>query len=443
MDVKPWLLLFLFTFCQLNKSGWAKQRQYFNPVILVPGDGGSQMQAKLNKTHTVNSYCKATYPNWYELWLNAYQLFPMSINCWADNMKLIYDNKTRTTRNNYGVEIRIPGFGNTTTVEYLDLAKSSYATYFNTIVDMLVKKGYTRGVNIHGTPYDFRKAANEHGDFFDNLTALVEDTFKRNNKKKVIFVCHSMGSPLTLYFLNHKPEWWKEKYVRAFVTLSGVWAGTARAVKVFAEGDNLGSHWVSSKVFRAEQRTNPSLAWLMPGEAVWDLDEVLVQSENVNISLRNFGEFYARLNTTDGYLMWNDTRGLVKDLQPPGIEHHCLYGTGVSTTEKLMYYKFPDSTPVLKKGDGDGTVNTKSLEACTRWQTKQKHKVHVQSFKHVNHLGMLKHPDVVGYLEKTIESILGQNDDDEEVKEMKEKPGQFWQTFVQQNKLKPTVELVV
>ena len=34
-------------------------------------------------------------------------------------MLLQYDEKTHTTFNNDGVETRVPGFGNTTTVEYL------------------------------------------------------------------------------------------------------------------------------------------------------------------------------------------------------------------------------------------------------------------------------------------------------------------------------------
>ena len=42
-----------------------------------------------------------------------------AINCWTDNMLLQYDEKTHTTFNNDGVETRVPGFGNTTTVEYL------------------------------------------------------------------------------------------------------------------------------------------------------------------------------------------------------------------------------------------------------------------------------------------------------------------------------------
>ena len=35
-----------------------------------------------------------------------------------------------------------------------------------------------RGKNIHGAPYDFRKAANEHQDYFARLKSLIEKTYK-------------------------------------------------------------------------------------------------------------------------------------------------------------------------------------------------------------------------------------------------------------------------
>ena len=67
--------------------------------------------------------------------------------------------------------------------------------------------------------------------------------------------------------------------------MSGVLGGTARATKVFAVGDNLGSRLVQSFHFRTEQRASPSLAWLMPSSDLWDENEVLVQSQNINITL--------------------------------------------------------------------------------------------------------------------------------------------------------------
>ena len=67
----------------------------------------------------------------------------------------------KPSRNTPGVETRIPGFGNTSTVEYLDESQRGFSIYFAKVVSRLLPLGYKRGINIHGAPYDFRKAASE------------------------------------------------------------------------------------------------------------------------------------------------------------------------------------------------------------------------------------------------------------------------------------------
>lgn len=72
-------------------------------------------------------------------------------------MRLVYDNNTRTTSNSPGVEIRFPGFGNCSSVEYIDPSKASSGCYFSSIGTMLTNLGYQGGVSYRGAPYDFRK----------------------------------------------------------------------------------------------------------------------------------------------------------------------------------------------------------------------------------------------------------------------------------------------
>ncbi len=77
----------------------------------------------------------------------------------------------------------------------------------------------------------------EFDEVFKNLTALVETAYKTNGNNRVILLTHSMGSTTALYFLNKKvTQAWKDKYIRAMVTLAGPWAGTVRSMKVFAQG---------------------------------------------------------------------------------------------------------------------------------------------------------------------------------------------------------------
>jgi len=45
-----------------------------------------------------------------------------------------------------------------------------------------------------------------------------------------------MGGPMTLIMLQRQSQKWKDKYISALITLSAVWAGSVKAVKVFAIG---------------------------------------------------------------------------------------------------------------------------------------------------------------------------------------------------------------
>lgn len=76
-------------------------------------------------------------------------------------MRLVYDNTTRKTSNSPGVDIIAPGFGNTTTVEYVDPSNLSVTGYYNELVAYFVANGYTRGIDLRGAPYDFRRSPRE------------------------------------------------------------------------------------------------------------------------------------------------------------------------------------------------------------------------------------------------------------------------------------------
>lgn len=112
---------------------------------------------------------------------------------------------------------------------------------------------------------------------------------------------------------------------------------------------------------------------------------------------------------------------------------HCLYGTGVDTVQRFvnyaqvanllvlfhswfeclhrsfcrLYYKPGTSiegSPQLIPGDGDGTVNVRSLEGCKYWQGKQKQKVYSQAFPGVNHMDILRNINVLNYI-KTVLTV--------------------------------------
>lgn len=153
------------------------------PVVLIPGDGGNQLHGKLNKTSAPHKFCKLQTADFFELWLNLEEITPYVIDCFIDNIRLVYDNETKRTYNREGVDIAVHGFGQTDTVEFLDSSRYSITQYFGAITSALVKKyDYVRGLNVRGAPYDWRKAPDELNEYYSNLTILVEQTYEMNNK---------------------------------------------------------------------------------------------------------------------------------------------------------------------------------------------------------------------------------------------------------------------
>lgn len=97
-------------------------------------------------------------------------------------LKLYYDNVTRTTQNTPGVTIRIPGFGKSEVVEWLDpsITQSLAGAYFKDIANSLVANGYVRNFTLRGAPFDFRKAPGKQ-------SILVSEREKKLHTKKSKF----------------------------------------------------------------------------------------------------------------------------------------------------------------------------------------------------------------------------------------------------------------
>lgn len=78
----------------------------------------------------------------------------------------------------------------------------------------LIPLGYSRNEDVRGAPYDFRKAPNEMEDWMTDFKKLVEHSYYTNSNQSVVLLAHSMGSPLSLFFLGQMKQSWKDKYIR-------------------------------------------------------------------------------------------------------------------------------------------------------------------------------------------------------------------------------------
>jgi len=394
--------LFFSTECRSLKCSPGKPCSDRTPVIIIPGDLGNQLEAKLDKPSVVHYICYKKTNDYFTLWLNLELLMPVAIDCWIDNMRLIYNHTTHTSDAPEGVDIRVPGFGETETLEYLDPGKHSVGMYFFSIVQGLVNEGYVKGDDIRGAPYDWRKAPNENKAYFLALQQMIEEMAERAGRP-VALIAHSMGNVYTLYFLNHQPQAWKDKYIRTFIALGPPWAGVIKTLRVVTSGDNDRIRVISALKIREQQRTAVSTTWLFPNANTWPADKVLLSTPTANYTLRDYEQFFTDVGFPDGWEMRKDTEDLVAALEPPGVEVHCMYGSRVPTPESFRYDTFPDAEPSeVTYGDGDGTVNLLSATQCKRWVGRQRHPVKLVELPDNEHVNMLLNQTTVAYIKAVL-----------------------------------------
>ncbi|KAL8570129.1 hypothetical protein ACOMHN_033808 [Nucella lapillus] len=304
-------------------------------------------------------------------------------------VRLHYDNETHTTHNTQRINIIIDGFGKTSTIADLDpngWLYSSVLEYYGPMISMLKGHGYD-DKSLRGAPYDFRKAPK---------------MYEQNDNQPVVVIGHSMGSPVMLYYYNHRPQDGKDKYLKTHISLAGVWGGTVEALEGIICGNPIAN--INPYYIRPAERSFPSINWFLPSDRFWGPGEVLVVTHERNYTSSDHYHLYENMADPDGYSMWKDTKDLIYELTPPGVEFHCLYGHAVPTHSLFMYAKgeFPDSLPSFQQGDGDGSINLRSLQVCLQWGSQQRQPVYHRALFNVSHMHILSDSRAFEYIERVL-----------------------------------------
>lgn len=372
------------------------------PLIIVPGNLGNRLEAKIDKPTLVHWLCYKKTSHWFPLWIDLNMFMPIGVDCWIDNIRLVYNKTTRRSSNSPGVHVRVPGFGQTYPIEFLD--NNRLAGYFHTMVQHLVNGGYTRNETIRGAPYDWRLAPNENTEYFEMLRELVEEMYEQY-QKPVYLLGHSMGCHYVLYFLNQQPQAWKDHYIKGFISLGAPWGGAVKALRVMASGENDGIPMISNIKIREEQRMTTTNPWMLPFEGFWPKDHVYISTPTYNYTNQDYERFFKDISFEDGWHMWVDTKNLTGDLQPPGVEVWCMYGVGLPTPVTHIYDDgFPNVDPVdYVYADGDDTVDSFSMGLCKRWEGQQDKPVHVTELRGLTHLDIVFHEKVLNLIQYILE----------------------------------------
>lgn len=92
-----------------------------------------------------------------------------------------------------------------------------------------------KGTSVYSSSLLFFVPSDENKEFFLALQQMIEEMAEKAGGP-VVLIAHSMGNMYTLYFLNQQPQGWKDRYIKAFVSLGAPWAGVAKTLRVLTSG---------------------------------------------------------------------------------------------------------------------------------------------------------------------------------------------------------------
>lgn len=364
------------------------------PVVCIPGVGGSQLLASVNKSASNHWYCEKS-SNWYLIWLTLSQLVPgPTLECWTDNIMLNYTNTTNTFYNASGVQIMPNDFGTTLGFEYIDPSAPTQSIYFASLVASFLKVGYVRGKNLFGAPYDWRLSPNYLPYFYPAFQQMVEDAFSVN-QTKVAVIAHSMGNLFFMSFLQTVSQDWKDKYILTYIATSPPLVGAAMAVQSLTSGYDFSIPFLPPAAAKLVQRTFASNYFLLPYPKFYG-NQVMISTPAKNYTAQDYQELFTDLGISQMYTAYLQNYNLANPYQPPGVNVYCLYGYNVSTVHGETF-STNDFTKQPKSilGDGDGTVPIESLLFCNQWQGASSYSLSVKGYQGQSHVGLLVYPPFI------------------------------------------------
>lgn len=386
-----------------------------NPVVMLPGLGGSALEAKIKKTTSPAWYCFKKH-DWFRIWFAVEELLVQP--CWMDNLDVDFHPDSGNYTNTEGVEMAPADFGGMKGVAYLDYVFGlpiKLTSVYSDIIASLKAVGYKAGENLHGAPYDWRLPATytERIGWYDQFKSLIETTYAQNGNMKVHIVTHSMGGPTALYFLNSMNQTWLDTYIASFIPIAGPWTGSPNALRAVLSGDDFGLSVLGISVIRKLKlrdiaRKAGGIVELIPNTDLNTAGIPFVNVKGKNYTIPDFPQLFGDIDSAITQDVYKQVGGIIENLHGPEVPVHCVYGFGVPTE---MFYSYPEGDfskdPIITEtNQGDGTVPLYSLQECQDWAKYQSAPVDIKAFELVGHSDILHNDNFLQYLITTVTAPL-------------------------------------
>ncbi|CAL4965168.1 unnamed protein product [Urochloa decumbens] len=358
----------------------ANDEVVLHPIVLVPGVSCSELEARLTDAYRPSTpHCGALKgKGWFGLWANCSELPAHHyVDCFIEQMRLVYDPAAGDYRNLPGVETRVRNFGSACgfqrNPEHTDWC-------LEVLWQELERIGYRDGDTMFGAPYDLRHAPPLPGQkseaftgYFQRLARLIEGASESNHGRKAILFGHSYGGMVALEFVRGAPVAWRERHIKHLVLAAPLPdGGFVQPVRLFASGSDLlyvpGMTTPLALTLRPMWRSFESSIANFPTPAVFGGggDAPLVVTRERNYSAADMEEFLAAAGGAAAAERFRRRRTVAGRgrFRAPMVPTTCINGVGIETAERLVYWDGDfDKDPEQVNGDGDENINLVSMLA--------------------------------------------------------------------------------
>lgn len=380
-------------------SKGTQPNQKLCPIVIFPDLGESDIIAKWNKTNTkmtptVNLTkqdfedhgkwnCREIQDKWTSIWFPTFSEHnTMNKYCWEDNIKVTYDPETKMLKDSNGVLTTLNNFGRP-------------PMYMEKILESLTSLGYTDNQNLYGACYDFRKIACDYEmeRYILSIRKMIEESVTKNGKKAIV-LGHGLGSVICNYFLVQMEKEWKDKYIDCFVSFSGSFGGSPKALRTMLSGMNLFERFERDIVTKTI-RNFTGLQWLLPSPHVYG-NKTLLTFKNVSYTASDIPLLLKEVSP-EAAQIYNELvyPKQCVSLNPPNVETYIFCGMNRDTEG---FYSYGDSlldNPMAMNDTGDGTLCECSLRYPLNWTGGQKEPVYYRYYENMEHLDILSRLDPI------------------------------------------------
>ncbi|CAL5079152.1 unnamed protein product [Urochloa decumbens] len=398
----------------------ASHQPKIHPVVLVPGMTCGDLEARLTGAYQPSvPRCGAMKgKGWFELWKNVSDLAAHDyLDCFLEQMRLVYDPTTNEYRNLPGVETRVPNFGSSRGFRCKNPLQPKQC--FDKVRESLERLGYRDEDTLFGAPYDWRHApplpgqpSKVYSSFFKEFKALVEAASAKH-QKKVIVIGHSYGGLVALEFVRNTPLAWRNEYIKHLILVAPTLSeGFLNQLQRLVTGPSDWTYIIGATTLslRPMWRSFEISITDLPSPQVFG-HKPLVITERRNYSAHDMEDLLAAVSFVDGVEPFR-RRSVPKMhyFQAPMVPMTCINGVGNRTPKQLVFWEGEyDRAPEMVYGDGDGYVNLISMLAFDkemRQQPGQKNQFKSIKIDGAQHSGILTEEWAV---KRVVQEILEAN----------------------------------